>query len=76
MQILTKGIEASQRCVYLDGWIIPTDDENVSIVGWHSAHEIGFVPHVAALGRKEVIDELLGSKEYWLRTKLPDNDES
>jgi hypothetical protein len=74
MRILTKGIQAGQRCVYLDGWILPIDDGAVSVEGWHSTHQIKFVPQVEALARRQVIDELLSSKDYWLSTKLPDDE--
>jgi hypothetical protein len=68
MKILLKGIRPGEKYVYLDGWVIPTSAEGVRIKGWHSQHDLDFVPQLAALGDPGVRTGLLSAKEYWLST--------
>jgi hypothetical protein len=74
MKILLKGVKPGERYVYLDGWVIPTAAKSVRIEGWHSRHDLDFVPQVAALDDPKVRIELLASEEYWLSTALGQND--
>jgi hypothetical protein len=68
MKILLKGILLGEKYVYLDGWVISTNAESVSVEGWHSQHDLEFVPQIAALEDPGVRTGLLSSKEYWLST--------
>jgi hypothetical protein len=68
MKILLKGIRPGEKYVYLDGWVIPTNAEGIRIDGWHSQHDLDFVPQMAALEDPEVRTGLLSAKEYWLST--------
>jgi hypothetical protein len=68
MKILLKGIRPGEKYVYLDGWVIPTTAKSVRIEGWHSQHDLDFVPQMAALADSAVQTELLGAREYWLST--------
>jgi hypothetical protein len=70
MKILLKGVELGERYVYLDGYVIPTTAASVSIEGWHSRHDLDFVPQVAALTDSEVRDRLLCSREYWQSNRV------
>jgi len=70
MTILLKGIRRGQKYVYLDGWIIPTNADGVNIEGWHSRHDLGFVPQVAALEDPKVRTGLLSLRKYWLSTAI------
>jgi hypothetical protein len=65
MTILLQDIRSGERYVYLDGWVIPTTAERVQIEGWHAEHDLDFVPQVAALDDRSVVDGLLASREYW-----------
>jgi hypothetical protein len=75
MQILLKDIETGKNYVYLDGYVIPATAEGVSIEGWHSRHELDFVPQVAALSDRAVYDGLLCSESYWRSSKLDSKDD-
>jgi hypothetical protein len=72
MKILLKGIKPDQQFVYLDGWVIPTTANHVRIEGWHSQHNLEFVPQVAALHDPEIRTSLLSSREYWGSTAIED----
>ncbi len=71
MKILLKGIRLGEQYVYLDGWVIPTTAGGVNIEGWHSRHNLEFVPQVAALDDPEVRSGLLSSRAYWQSTAIP-----
>ena len=43
--------------------------------GWHSRHELPFVPQVAALTDPEVVESILSNPEYWHETQLADAEE-
>jgi hypothetical protein len=75
MQILLKDVERGEQYVYLDGYVIPVNAEGVSIEGWHSHHELDFVPQVAALSDQKVYDRLLCSEGYWRSNKVVSNDD-
>ena len=70
MKILLKDIQSGLQYVYLDGWVIPTTAGGVHIQGWHSHHDLEFVPQVAALEDPQVQTSLLSSREYWLSTAI------
>ena len=70
MKILLQGVHAGADYVYLDGYVIPAEAEGVTIEGWHSHHDLGFVPQVAALTDPAVGDELLRSRDYWLSNRV------
>jgi hypothetical protein len=63
MNILLKGIRPGEKYVYLDGWVIPTNAKSVSIEGWHSRHDLDFVPQMAALKDSGVLTGLLSAQE-------------
>jgi hypothetical protein len=74
MKMLLKGIKLGEHYVYLDGWVIPTTAEGVHIEGWHSQHELDFVPQVAAVTDPDVCTDFLGWWEYWRSTALERKD--
>jgi hypothetical protein len=75
MQILLRDIEPGKQYVYLDGWVIRIDAEDIQIEGWHSRHELEVVPQVAALGDSRLRLEMLGSPEYWLSNAIEREDD-
>jgi len=75
MQVMCEELEVGEEYVYLDGWFIPTDTEEISMEGMHSYHEINCVPQVEALQDKAVIEELLGNEEYWMENQVPEDDD-
>ncbi len=74
MNILLKGIKVGKQYVYLDGWIISTSEKSVHVDGWHSRHDLDFVPHISALAGKAHLSEILGSIEYWHSTHVEDEE--
>jgi len=72
MKILLKEITSGQTYVYLDGWVISTRAKGVHLDGWHSRHDLDFVPQVVELAGESAIDEVLGSPDYWQSTKVKD----
>jgi hypothetical protein len=68
MKILLKDIRSGEKYVYFDGWVIPTNRQRVRIDGWHSRHDLDFVPQITALADPAVETGLLSAKEYWLST--------
>jgi hypothetical protein len=75
MKILLKGIRSGERYVYLDGWVVPTTAEGVHIEGWHSRHDLDYVPQVAALTDPKVRTDVLSSRKYWQSTALERGDD-
>ena len=75
MQVLCQDLEPGAEYVYLDGWFIPSDTEEIAIEGMHSEHEINCVPQVVALQDKSIIEEVLGNQEYWTANEIPQDEE-
>ena len=75
MKIVLKGVQCGENYVYFDGYVIPVTADGINIEGWHSHHQLDFVPQVAALSGSEVRDGLLCSPEYWQsnRVERPDD---
>lgn len=61
--------------VCLDGLIIPSDAQGIRFEGWHSEHDLDFVPQVAAIEDESVLEEVLGNPEYW-RMRAVERDET
>jgi hypothetical protein len=74
MKILLKGVEPGGQYVYMDGYVIPTTAEGITIEGWHARHDLDFVPQVAAIDDPRVCDDILGSREYWQSNRLESYD--
>ncbi len=68
MKELVSDVSVGEEYVYLDGLIIPVTATSVRFEGWHSSHDLAFVPQVAALSDASVLDSLLGDRGYWDRT--------
>jgi len=69
-KILLKGVEPGELYVYLDGYVIPTTAKGVAIEGWHSHHELDFVPQVAAMDNSDIRNDLLFSRDYWQANRV------
>lgn len=65
MQELLAGVEIGKQYVYLDGLIVPSDASGVHFRGWHSEHDLDFVPHIAALHDYFVMENILSNPDYW-----------
>ena len=68
MKELLADVRVGQQYVYLDGLIIPTSAAAVRFEGWHSRHDLPFVPHVIALTDRSALSSTLESRAYWRRT--------
>jgi hypothetical protein len=70
MKILLKEVRCGEQYVYFDGYVIPVTAGGVNIAGWHSDHQLDFVPQIAALSDAEIRDGLLCSPEYWQSNRV------
>ena len=70
MKALLKGVEPGGLYVYFDGHVISTTAQNLRIEGWHSNHQLDFVPQVAAMDDPSIRTDLLGSVDYWQSNRM------
>jgi hypothetical protein len=70
MKILLKGVKLGELYTYFDGYVIPTTAEGVTIEGWHSHHDLDFVPQVAAMDDPNIRTRLLDSRDYWQSNRV------
>jgi hypothetical protein len=70
MKELLSDVRVGEEYVCLDGMIIPTTATSVRFEGWHSRHNLAFVPQVIALKDPSVMRSLLGAPSYWERTAV------
>ena len=70
MKELLRDVNPGEEYVCLDGMIIPTTATSVCFEGWHSRHDLPFVPQVAALQEPSVLDSTLGDRDYWERSAV------
>jgi len=75
MQEMCGELEVGEEYVYLDGWFIPRNTDEIVIEGMHSYHELNCVPHVAALAEKSILDDTLGNEEYWTENEVPQDED-
>lgn len=68
MKELLADVRVGQQYVCLDGLIIPTSATSLRFTGWHSRHDLPFVPQVKALTDSSVLPSILASRAYWQRT--------
>jgi hypothetical protein len=61
--------------VYFDGYVFPVIADGINIEGWHSHHQLDFVPQVAALADAETCDGLLCSTAYWQSNRVEVRDD-
>ncbi len=65
MKEYTSEAILGHQYVAFDGRLIATDKDSLDFDGWHSAHHLSFVPHVAALKDRSIIESVLSSTDYW-----------
>ena len=70
MKILLKDIKAGEQYVYIDGWVFGIDMTDFRFEGWHARHEILSIPQYAALTDPSILDQTLGSREYWQQRRI------
>ncbi len=75
MKIILKGVQCGEKYVYFDGYVIPVTADGITIEGWHSHHQLDFVPQVAALSDADVRDGLICSREYWQSNRVERQDD-
>lgn len=75
MMVMCHDLEAGEEYVYLDGWFVPTNTDEIVIEGMHSYHELEGVPQVQALQDKSILDKTLGNQEYWLENQVEDEED-
>ena len=75
MKELHAEVELGQEYVYIDGVYVPSSAHKVEFEGWYASHELAYVPQVVGVSNRSIIDETLGSEEYWRMNALPEADE-
>ena len=70
MKAFTRDVKVGVRYVIIDGSVIPADTQNIEFLGWHAYHEFTELPQEAARSDKSILDEKLGSREYWIKQAL------
>lgn len=65
MTIFLDDLKLGRRYVYLDGYVIPVDADEVSFEGFHSSHHLRVVPQVEGLRDPAILRDLLGNPKYW-----------
>jgi hypothetical protein len=68
MGVLLEGIEPGREYVYLDGFFIDVDSGPLRFDGWHSRHDLPWVPQMRAVEDPTAIHDTIGSQEYWAQT--------
>jgi hypothetical protein len=58
-------IEGEGEHVYLDGAVLPLEDQNIEFEGLYSNHQIDVLPHLAERSEPGAMNTLLGAVEYW-----------
>lgn len=74
MGALLAPLQLGKTYVYFDGIYVPTDAAGIRLEGWHTHHNLKFVPQVEAMRNPEIRDTVLSNTAYWeawrdLRTK-------
>jgi hypothetical protein len=67
---LLDGVVVGEKYVCLDGMIIPSKESVVRVEGWHSSHDLPYVPHVEAMHDPAVLSDVLASEVYWRGTAI------
>ena len=70
MTELLADVQVGKRYVYLDGIFIPTTATSVRFAGWHSRHDLQFVPQVEAVTDQSIMSPILANEAYWKRTAI------
>lgn len=68
---MVANLSPGDRVVVLDGVILPTDHAGpLRIEGWHSRHELAWLPHTRALADPSVMSEMFRNADYWKATSV------
>ena len=70
MQNLLKDVQLGEIYVCLDGRLFPQNAKNVKFDGIYASHSFQKLPHVEALKKKSVMDDILASTEYWRGNRI------
>lgn len=65
MKSYLANAEAGKTYVTFDGRLIPEYTPAICFDGWHSRHNIAFVPQVEALKDESIMDSILTNRDYW-----------
>jgi hypothetical protein len=75
MQVMCEELEPGEEYIYLDGWFIPRNTDEIVVEGMHAYHELDCVPQVKALSDKSILEEVLGNQDYWTENAVPPDDD-
>ena len=70
MSVLLKAVEVGREYVYFDGYYIDAETGPVEFDGFHSKHDLPWLPQVQARKDDTVINDVLASEDYWQDRKV------
>ena len=70
MKELLADVEVGGRYVCLDWTVIHVEAAKVRFDGLHSHHDLKYVPQVAALKNRSIVEKVLSNREYWESSAL------
>lgn len=62
---LLEMIEGEGEHVYLDGAVLPLEDQNIEFEGLYANHQIDVLPHAGERGDPGSLVAMLGEVKYW-----------
>ena len=74
MTVLLKAVRVGREYVYLDGYYIDVETGPIEFEGWHSRHDLPWVPQVKAVEDPTVMYDVLTSEDYWRDREVEDRD--
>jgi hypothetical protein len=70
MKRLMRNVEVGCKYVSLDGAFFSAQAAPLNFDGWHSHHDLDYVPQVAALKDRRILEKILANREYWEASAL------
>jgi len=70
MKALLADVKVGEIYACLDGVLFHQDAKNIKFSGLYARHDLQRLPHVEALNKKSILNEVLGSAEYWRSRRL------
>jgi hypothetical protein len=69
MKALLASVKVGHLYVCLDGKVFKKNARNIEFEGLYASHKFDQLPHLLAIRDAAIVDEHLGSTQYWLSHK-------
>ena len=70
MKRLLKDVKPGGTYVCLDGHLFEKDAHNIEFDGIYAHHQLDRLPHVEALTKRSIEEEVLANTDYWRSRKI------